>query len=250
MSVASGGSFCSDWPELTRGTQRTTPLPDPLVVAIDLAQVTGRPELFDDHERARAARLRTPDLQRTFIAAHTALRQVLGWCLGRDPVALSFSRDAHGKPHLDDGAVHFNLSHGGTVALVAVGSAEHLGVDVERLDRLRDAERLAERVLAAPELAAFQALPSAEQSAALLRTWTRKEAVLKAIGIGLPGGMERVVIAESPLRLVGDLAAFPHLADLRLVDLPVSAGYAAALCQGPPYQPPTLRRWNEGHVLG
>ena len=146
--------------------------------------------------------------------------------------------------------MHFNLSHGGAVALIAVGTAEYLGVDVERLDRLQDADRLAERMLAPTELAAFQTLPAAARNPALLRCWTRKEAVLKALGVGLPGGMERVVIAESPLRLVGDLAIYPQLADLRLDDLPVSAGYAATLCQGSRHQTPTLRRWSEGHVLG
>jgi 4'-phosphopantetheinyl transferase len=250
MSGELRGSFCGDWPELTHDTLRMCPLPDPLVVAVDLAQVTIHPELLDDRERARAARFRTPDLQRNFLAAHTVLRQLLGWYLAREAAELSFTIDAPGKPHLDDGSVHFNLSHGGAVALIAVGKAEYLGIDVERLDRLRDADRLAERVLAAEELTAFHTLPATARSAALLRCWTRKEAVLKALGVGLPGGMERVVIAESPLRLAGDLATFPQLATLRLDDLPVSAGYAAALCQGPCQQAPTLRRWSEGHVLG
>lgn len=250
MASDERGAFCSDWLELTDDSPRTHPHLGLLVVAIDLAQVTVRPELLDDREQRRAARLRTPSLQHTFIAAHTVLRQVLGWYLARDPAGLCFTIDGHGKPHLDDLAVHFNLSHGGAVALIAVGSTGQLGIDVERLDRLRDTDRLAERVLAPEELAVFHTLPTTTRSTALLRTWTRKEAVLKALGVGLPGGMERVVIADQPLRLVGDLAVFPQLAELQLNDLPVSTGYAAALCQGQPPRPPTLRRWREGHALG
>ncbi|HEX3135814.1 MAG TPA: 4'-phosphopantetheinyl transferase superfamily protein [Planctomycetota bacterium] len=248
MSGNLRGSFCGDWPELTQDTQRTHPLVDPLVVAIDLMQVTVRPELLDERERTRGARLRTPELQSTYLAAHTALRQVLGWYLARDPATLRFTIDAHGKPRLDDSAVRFNLSHASAAALVAVGTADHLGVDLEYLDRLRDGEQLAERMLAPVELVAFHALPAAERDVALLRTWTRKEAVLKALGVGLPGGMEHVVIAQQPLRLMGDLGVFPQLAELRLNDLPVSAGYAAALCQGSRQQAPTLRRWHAKHV--
>jgi 4'-phosphopantetheinyl transferase len=241
--------FCSDWPELALDAQMAHPWSNPLVIAVHLSRVTLRRELLDDREQARAARLRTPDLQRAFIAAHTVLRQLLGWYLGRDPARLAFTIDFRGKPHLTDGAIHFNLSHGDSVALIAVGNTEYLGVDVERLDRLRDADRLAERVLAASELAVFQALPAEERSNALLRTWTRKEAVLKALGVGLPGGMERVVIADQPLRLMGDMSVFPQLSTLHLDDLPVSAGYAAALCQGPGQQSPVLRRWPDAHVL-
>lgn len=216
-----------------------------LVVLVDLAAVLPDVGVLDDQERARAGRLRTAELRHHFIAAHVAVRQVLAWFLGCTPAALGFAIDPHGKPHLRDHDLRFNLSHSGGHALVAVGRAARIGVDLELRDRLRDADRLASRVLAPVELSAFTALPTSERAKALLRAWTRKEALLKAIGLGLPAGMEHVILGEPP-HVLGDFATLPLLAGLVVHDLPVVPGFAAALALDRTAAEPLTLRWRAG----
>src|SRR6185295_15890681 len=100
-----------------------------------------------------------------------------------------FQRGAGGKPELahegGPAALRFNLSHGGDLALIALARGRELGVDIEPLRALSDEARLARRVLSPREADAFAALPPDERAAALLRCWTRKEALLKANGCGI-----------------------------------------------------------------
>lgn len=213
-----------------------------LVVMAGLSGVQPTVGLLDETERARAARLRTAELRQNFIAAHVVVRQVLGWALGCDPTTLVFDIDAHGKPHLRGHDLRFNLSHSGSHALVALGRVGRIGVDLEVRERLGDADRLAPRILAQVELDAFTALPLAERADALLRAWTRKEAVLKAIGLGLPGGMEHVILGDPP-HLVGDFTALPQLAGLAVHDLPVDPAFVAAVALDRDAAAPLTIRW-------
>src|SRR6218665_1423815 len=89
-------------------------LDDPHAHAHDCAQV------LDAEERARAERFAFPLLRRRYLAAHAALRGILGCSLGRSPEASELRTDANGKPCLADvsGPLRFNLSHSAGMALV------------------------------------------------------------------------------------------------------------------------------------
>jgi 4'-phosphopantetheinyl transferase len=147
--------------------------------------------LLDERELERAERLRVPAVRRRFIAARAALRSVLGECTGTDPAAVSFAYGERGKPRLADGGPHFNASDSGDWAVVALADAE-LGIDLEVVRELRNADSLARRICTDRELERFERLPESERDAALLRLWTCKEAGLKAVGLGLSGGLRNV----------------------------------------------------------
>jgi 4'-phosphopantetheinyl transferase len=123
--------------------------------------------------------------RRRFVAAHAALRLILGAYLDLAPDALAFALGEHGKPSLrqpldPDGArLEFNLAHSGDLALVAVARDHPVGVDVERWSEVEHLE-LAERFFSRTERDALRALASvAEQlDAGFFAAWTRKEAYL------------------------------------------------------------------------
>jgi 4'-phosphopantetheinyl transferase len=90
-----------------------------------------------------------------------------------------------GKPHLPEGyPLHFNLSHTDGLAVFAVGRSR-VGVDVERVRPIPGADGLVSRFFTRRECGQFHALSPDDRPAAFLRAWTRKEAVLKAIGRGV-----------------------------------------------------------------
>jgi 4'-phosphopantetheinyl transferase len=159
------------------------------VVSLDdpgaLARVS--PHLSPE-EAARARRFLSPEHGRRFTVARGVLRAILGSCLDRPPADVELEYEPHGRPRVggaDAGRVRFNLSHSCEVALVAVTRARAVGVDVERVRPVPNAPAIARRYFAVAEQAAFAAAPEAEASRAFLSGWTRTEAFLKAIGLGL-----------------------------------------------------------------
>lgn len=116
----------------------------------------------------------------------TTLGELLAPYTGSDPTDVEISTGAHGKPELADpaGGIHFNLSHSGDWSVVAVARVA-VGVDIERIDPRRPTTRLADRFLTAAERELVQARAGSHGDAAFFIAWSRKEAYLKAVGVGL-----------------------------------------------------------------
>lgn len=139
--------------------------------------------LLDDQERARAARFHRPDDRTRYVIAHAALRRILARAMGCAAAGIRYGFGAGGKPLLPGSRLGFNLSHAGDDAVVAMVRDGEVGIDIEQAPD--DADHLAGQILSADELAEYRRLPAADRPQAFARAWTRKEAVLKAVGCGL-----------------------------------------------------------------
>lgn len=153
----------------------------------------------DEAERAR--RLIAPAVRRGFVGGRWLLRSALALLAGVEPRSLDLQAGDHGKLFLaghERLAASFNLSHSGELAALALVRARRIGIDIEAERPLTDASLLARRILSPSERERFEALPESARLAALLAAWTRKEAVLKAIGTGISGGLSSVeVLADA-----------------------------------------------------
>jgi 4'-phosphopantetheinyl transferase len=138
-------------------------------------------------ERERADRFQLPADRRRFTVSRYALRSVLGDCSRLAPRSLEFRYGRQGKPYLDrPGAPHFNLSHSGELALIAVCRDEPVGVDVEYALRAPDVMyELVDAHFSPADRRQLLALPVQSHRDAFFRCWTRKEALIKALGVGL-----------------------------------------------------------------
>lgn len=162
--------------------------------AIIDAAVIADSSVLDAAERVRAAAIGDSTARARFVAARLLLRALLARYSNVPPVAVHIEMGAHGKPLLRaPSALQFNVSHSGNGLLIAIAAAVTVGVDYEAPRRLTDPQRLAQRVFSAAELAALQSA-AAESEAAhhalFMRLWTRKEALLKALGSGFAGGFK------------------------------------------------------------
>jgi 4'-phosphopantetheinyl transferase len=163
----------------------------------------------------RAGRFRLGRIRDQFIAARGRLRALLGHYLNVEPRAVPVLYADGGKPHLPAAyPLHFNLSHTDGLAVFAVGRAR-VGVDVERCRAVPDADGLVSRFFSRRECDRFSALPPGARPDAFLRAWTRKEAVLKAIGRGVQSldCCEVTFGEDEPAAVVsldGDAAAGPR----------------------------------------
>ena len=151
--------------------------------------------LLDDHERERLVRFRRPDDRARYLAAHALARLVLGPLVGSAAERLAFDRTCrcgapHGKPVLPGGP-GFSLTHAGDLVGVAVRRDGPVGLDVEQARAVADLAALAGHVRSPVESARGGVDPEA-----FFRTWTRKEALVKATGEGLSAPMTAITLAE------------------------------------------------------
>ena len=150
-------------------------------------------------EITHAERLRSAEQRTQFKASRAALRLLLGQYLQADPAALEFSAGPHGKPHLKDEAhLTFSVSHTNTITVIAIARDMKVGVDVEELRDVPDCEVLARRFFAPVEATTLSQLDPAQRSVAFLTTWTRKEAIVKASGEGITGGLDGFLTPLGP----------------------------------------------------
>lgn len=148
-------------------------------------------------EIERAERFHFKIHQARFIAAHFFLRQVLSCYIDASPKEIIFSFDAHQKPFLPHDTLQFNLSHSHDIAICAVTMKHAVGVDIEKMES-RAYEDITERFFSEHENAALKTLPISQKMSAFFRLWTRKEAIVKAIGKGLFCPLNSFTVSSSP----------------------------------------------------
>ncbi|HWU72032.1 MAG TPA: 4'-phosphopantetheinyl transferase superfamily protein, partial [Sphingomonas sp.] len=165
-----------------------------------------------------------------FVARRGQLRELLGRDLGIAPAALRLVEDAHGKPVLlDDPELHFNLSHSNGRALVATARGAAIGCDVEWRNPDLACAKVARRLFAPAEYEALMALPSDQWVAGFFNCWTRKEAYVKALGLGLSYPLDAFTVSVAP----GEAARFTSdEKGWALSAFEPSPGYQAALVTG------------------
>ncbi len=149
-------------------------------------------------ESDRANRFHFEKDRKHFIAARGILRSLLGTYLNLPPSQLEFAYSDRGKPSLSvtlPASLSFNLSHSNALALYAVTKTYSIGIDIEYLRPMSDVVQLAKRFFSPREYEAIAQLSPPEQQRAFFQAWTAKEAYLKATGVGLSGGLEKVEVS-------------------------------------------------------
>ncbi|MER7824711.1 4'-phosphopantetheinyl transferase superfamily protein [Streptomyces sp. NPDC096097] len=200
--------------------------------ALDRAEIRG---LMSAEERARYERFAEPADRARFATARALVRTAMGRATGVAPDLVRFDRRCrhcggpHGKPWVPGAAVKFSLSHSGGRVVLALAEHAEPGVDVERIAG-RQIARLAPRVLSARELLDLETVPPRDRPAAYHVYWTRKEAVLKAVGRGLSSSLRGITVSgpDRPAELRHWEAEFGPPA-IAMSDLRPGRGYAAAL---------------------
>lgn len=155
------------------------------------SEVADLTQFLTPAELALCDRCRLPHVRQHKIVARAKLRQILSGYLDRSPLKIEITTGLQGKPQV--AGIEFNLSHSGDLVVYAV-SDRAVGIDIERI-RSMDLSGIIQRFFAPSEFAAWQKLPAIDQEAAFFRTWTVKEAYLKAIGTGLHTPLSEVEVS-------------------------------------------------------
>jgi len=154
--------------------------------------------LLSEDEIARAERFVQKAHGDNFVVARGRLREILCQYTGGEATAFKFEISETGKPSLTtpgevETPVHYNITHSGGAAAIALCKSAQVGIDIERVRPVH--EGLAQLYFAASEVAALDALSEPERLDAFFRCWTRKEAFVKATGEGIRRGLDSFVVS-------------------------------------------------------
>jgi 4'-phosphopantetheinyl transferase len=183
------------WPQRARPSELATDEVHAWTVPLTVSQ-----QAHDDllamlapEERARANDYRFDVPKRRYVIARGTLRRLLGEYLDLAPASIELAVDQNQKPLLADkhagSDLHFNVSHSGDLAMIGFARGCEIGIDVEELREVSHLEQIARRFFHPSETSRVLTCPTSAQSLAFLRCWTGKEAILKAVGIGILGNL-------------------------------------------------------------
>ena len=185
-------------------------------VQVVVMRITDAPDVpLPQAEQSRAAAMAHPSARQDFLAGRRLVRRILAPVLGLAPDGFAIRLDPLERPFVTDGPC-FSISHCDGWVGVAIAATD-VGLDLEP-GAPPDPDVIAPTVMTDTELAAFRALDAADQPGAFTRLWVRKDALLKAGGLGFSVD-PRAVLAGigqhpvDPARLPGSDSGW-HIADL------------------------------------
>ncbi len=206
------------------------------VVATDIStfHIQSLKQVLTTHERNQAERFRLLLHATRFIVAHGTLRIILGRYLNQDASTLQFHYGPYGKPAFaGDTTLHFNVTHSRDTAFFAITQHREVGVDLEYIDHDMDYEQIAEQNFTRNEINALHSIQSdLLRRQVFFQVWTRKEAFLKARGLGIAHDLATTdvpVTATTPTTLSGTKAESSTLFRWWLHDLPSTQDSVATL---------------------
>ena len=155
-----------------------------------------------DAERQRAGRFHFDRDRRRFVVARARLRQLLAARLGVRPEWVTLAYGKNGKPALAqrfaDTDWRFNVAHCDDVAVYAFSPGREIGIDIEAIRAVREADDIAARFFSRRENQAYLALAPGDKPLGFFNCWTRKEAFVKALGDGLSMPPDRFDVSLAP----------------------------------------------------
>lgn len=157
--------------------------------------------LLTAEEQARAAGKRIPLDARRTLTSRACLRLLLGSYLDVPPASVAFTANATSKPQIATpfaaSPLEFNVSHSGDWVVLAFARGLPLGIDVEEHRELEFSE-IVNAFFSPPEREIWSTVPLPDHTSAFFSAWTRKEAYLKALGLGLFKALDSFSVAFGP----------------------------------------------------
>lgn len=203
--------------------------------------ITNLAHLLSQDEYQKAMRYYRPVDRDRFIVGRGVLRKLISAYLALPPDQLRFTYNEYGKPSVSDDqnnrALNFNLSHSAELILYAVTRGRDVGIDIEHIREDFATLEIAEHCFSKDEVAALKSLSADQRTMGFFNCWSRKEAFIKAKGMGVSYPLDRFTVSLAPgeppalLKVDDDKR---EVARWKMYELNPGAGYAAAMIVGEP----------------
>ncbi len=189
--------------------------------------------LLSKEECDRAKRFRFPLHRQRFISSRAILRKILSFYLDCLPQHIEIAYTEHGKPFLasTNSILQFNLSHSENIAVYAFTLTHAIGIDIEKISE-RSHEAIAKRFFSPIENEALSGLSPEKQMVYFYRIWSRKEALVKAMGQGLS-----IPLSTFSVSIHNDFEIILlENEKWSIISLPIKEGFQSALATNQPIQ--------------
>jgi 4'-phosphopantetheinyl transferase len=184
-------------------------------------------------ELERANKLRFTRDREQFILRRYHLRLILSKYCGCQPYEIMFSYNTYKKPFIfipEFKEIKFNLSYSKELMLVGLSKHDDIGIDIEKINDIRDLENVAIENFSLQELKLYNS--KLDKTDTFFKIWTRKEAFIKATGKGLYLSLKSFCVDINPSGNQEHLIIFNHPSESKLwrtVGLNTTDGYIASL---------------------
>lgn len=144
-------------------------------------------DILSDREQDKAMRFINQKDKERYLVSKYCLRKLLAYFLDTSAAEVDFFTKDEQKPATK--GIEFNISHTGNYVVIGI-SRKLIGVDVEFLNREFDFDSILETGFSAREVE-FIGKTSVDVTN-FYTLWTRKEALLKAVGEGLSDNLHEI----------------------------------------------------------
>lgn len=155
-------------------------------------------ELLSEYEKERASKFRFNNDRNRFLWGRIKLRRLLSAYLDEKPANIDFNFTPDGKPTLKKKAhqkIHFNISHSGDFIIFGI-SRSPIGVDIEDINGRVDINRVSRRYFSQEEKKMVETVSKENKKNTFFEIWTKKEAVIKGIGLGLGVALKNFSVVD------------------------------------------------------
>lgn len=155
-------------------------------------------EYLSDHEKSRAERFRYESDYRCYVSVHALLRIELSKILAKKAKSIKIGVSEYGKPFIPGIDLPFSLSRTKNLFAFVVGqSNQFLGIDIEQIKPEIDFLNISRNYFSIKEQQLILSFKNiADQKRTFFQIWTRKEALLKAIGVGINSNLSKIEVLE------------------------------------------------------
>jgi 4'-phosphopantetheinyl transferase len=154
-------------------------------------------EYLSDRERARAERFTHNSDHNCYVAVHALLRIELSKLMGIKAKSVRIAESENGKPFIPDSDLTFSLSRTKNMFAFVIARDQFLGVDIEQIKPEIDFKNISLNYFSVEEHQSILSFKNvADQKRTFFEIWTRKEALLKALGIGINNDLVKVHVLE------------------------------------------------------
>ncbi len=200
-------------------------------IDIDSVDLERAEATLSESERSRATAITDPTAQKIFTACRGDLRRVLSIYLDVTPSTIPISTTPSGKPEVGRASnVKFNVSHSEDLGLIAVSRGAEVGVDVQPHDPDRPIMDIAKRFFTPREYEHLCSRSSDDSVSAFYSFWSRKEALVKAVGSSLGSSLTGLDVLGNGW-IMADLAKVGEdsTRTFGVTDLKMPEGFAGAV---------------------
>lgn len=152
--------------------------------------------LLSEEEKKEINKIKVPVVRNRRVISKAIVKNIISMYLGLNIHKIKFSYNQFGKPVLSEDinfpGLNFNISHSGSLGMIALVKNNQIGIDLEQIIELADLDDIISLCFSKHEQHLFNSLSGLEKTKLFYKIWTGKEAFIKAIGKGFSFPLQNI----------------------------------------------------------